>query len=34
MMMANCLPVLVADLVQDERELLHGGDDDLLAASR
>ena len=32
MMMAKLpLPVLVADLVQDERELLHRGDDDLLA---
>jgi hypothetical protein len=26
--------VLVADLVQDERELLHRGDDDLLAAAQ
>ena len=25
--------MLVADLVEDERELLHGGDDDLLAVS-
>ena len=33
MMMAKRLvAVLVADLIQDEGELLHGGDDDLLAA--
>ena len=32
MMMAKLPPaVLVADLVEDERELLHRGDDDLLA---
>ena len=33
MMMANLLAaMLVADFVQDEREFLHRGDDDLLAA--
>ncbi len=35
MMMAKLPPaVLVADLVEDEGELLHRGDDDLLAARR
>ena len=31
MMMANLRRDVVADFVQDERELLHSGDDDLLA---
>jgi hypothetical protein len=33
MMMAKRRPVLAADLVQDERELLDRGDDDLLAVA-
>ena len=31
MMAKRAAAVLVADLVEDERELLHRGDDDLLA---
>ena len=35
MTMANLLvPMFVADLLQNERELLNGGDDDLLAVAQ